>query len=136
MIVFTNTIIYIGAFHFNHGTCTTKSVSQSGLERKALDSCGKGGKVEIPQAQPRKLDFLPAESKRLQRKGTVLVYNPPFVLNTKTNILSTPKTADHLRFTLVIGRFSLMVFYISIRYSPGNFSDGLDSFSWMLTVVT
>ena len=49
----------------------------SGLERKALDSCGKGGKVEIPQAQPRKLDFLPAESKRLQRKGTDFVFIHP-----------------------------------------------------------
>ncbi|VXB44448.1 hypothetical protein BACI349Y_330021 [Bacillus sp. 349Y] len=47
------------------------------MERKALDSCGKGGKVEIPQAQPRKLDFLPAESKRLQRKGTDFVFIHP-----------------------------------------------------------
>ncbi|KQU59745.1 hypothetical protein ASG66_08520 [Bacillus sp. Leaf406] len=30
------------------------------MERKGLDSRGKRGKVEIPQAQPRKLDFLPA----------------------------------------------------------------------------
>ncbi|MEW4306668.1 hypothetical protein [Rossellomorea marisflavi] len=37
--------------------------TQSGLKRKALDSDGKRGKLETPEAQPRRLDFLPAESK-------------------------------------------------------------------------
>jgi hypothetical protein len=39
-----------------------------------LTPTGYRGKVETPQAQtPRRLDFLPAESKCLQRKGTVSV---------------------------------------------------------------
>jgi hypothetical protein len=41
------------------------------LELEAFDSCGKREKVETPEAKPRRLDFLPAESKCLQRKGTV-----------------------------------------------------------------
>ncbi|WP_160140871.1 hypothetical protein [Bacillus sp. SLBN-3] len=44
--------------------------SQSGLKRKALDSDGNRGNLETPEAQLRRIDFLPAESKRLQRKGT------------------------------------------------------------------
>ncbi|VXC45238.1 conserved hypothetical protein [Bacillus sp. 349Y] len=46
------------------------------MKRKALDSDGNRGKVETPEAQLRRLDFLPAESKRLQRKGTVHVFSP------------------------------------------------------------
>ncbi|WP_370294537.1 hypothetical protein [Rossellomorea marisflavi] len=46
------------------------------MKRKALDSDGNRGKVETPEAQLRRLDFHPAESKRLQRKGTVRVYSP------------------------------------------------------------
>jgi hypothetical protein len=39
-----------------------------------LTPAGSRGKVETPQAlAPRRLDFLPAESKCLQRKGTVMV---------------------------------------------------------------
>jgi hypothetical protein len=41
------------------------------LELEAFDSCGKREKVETPEAKPRRLDFLPAESKCLQQKGTV-----------------------------------------------------------------
>ncbi|MEW4288672.1 hypothetical protein ABER02_16010 [Rossellomorea marisflavi] len=40
------------------------------MKRKALDSDRNRGKLETPEAQLRRLDFLPAESKRLQRKGT------------------------------------------------------------------
>ncbi|WP_285806090.1 hypothetical protein [Rossellomorea marisflavi] len=39
--------------------------AKSALKRKALDSDGNRGKVETPEAQLRRLDFLPAESKRL-----------------------------------------------------------------------
>ena len=42
---------------------------KSALKRKALDSCGKEEKRD--PAGTRRLDLLPAESKRLQRKGTV-----------------------------------------------------------------
>ncbi|GLI83409.1 hypothetical protein ANABIO32_11010 [Rossellomorea marisflavi] len=45
------------------------------MERKGLDSCGKGGKLETPEAQLRRLDYLPAESKSLQRKGTVCLFS-------------------------------------------------------------
>ncbi|MBV6682274.1 hypothetical protein [Rossellomorea marisflavi] len=45
------------------------------MKRKALDSDGNRGKLETPEAQLRRLDFLPAESKRLQRKGTVHVFS-------------------------------------------------------------
>jgi len=45
------------------------------LERKGLDSRGKRGKVEIPQAQPRKLDFLPAGKQvpAAERNGPVFM---------------------------------------------------------------
>ncbi|VXB83672.1 conserved hypothetical protein [Bacillus sp. 349Y] len=43
------------------------------MKRKGLDSDGKRGKLETPEAQLRRLDFLPAESKRLQQKGTINV---------------------------------------------------------------
>ncbi|MEW4220280.1 hypothetical protein [Rossellomorea marisflavi] len=45
------------------------------MKRKALDSDGNRGKIETPEAQLRRLDFLPAESKRLQRKGTARVFS-------------------------------------------------------------
>ncbi|WP_317947567.1 hypothetical protein [Rossellomorea marisflavi] len=45
------------------------------MKRKALDSDGNRGKVETPEAKLRRLDFLPAESKRLQRKGTDRVFS-------------------------------------------------------------
>ncbi|WP_347320335.1 hypothetical protein [Rossellomorea sp. RS05] len=45
------------------------------MKRKALDSDRNRGKLETPEAQLRRLDFLPAESKRLQRKGTVHVFS-------------------------------------------------------------
>jgi hypothetical protein len=35
-----------------------------------LTPAGSRGKVEPPQAKPRRLDFLPAESKCLERNGT------------------------------------------------------------------
>jgi hypothetical protein len=38
----------------------------------------KRGKVETPQAKPRRLDFLPAESKCLECNGTdMLTFTPP-----------------------------------------------------------
>ena len=40
-----------------------------------LTPAGRRGKVETPEAKPRRLDFLPAESKCLERKGTVKVKN-------------------------------------------------------------
>ena len=45
------------------------------MERKGLDSRGKRGKVEIPQAQPRKLDFLPAGKQvpAAERNGPVFM---------------------------------------------------------------
>ncbi|WP_367036037.1 hypothetical protein [Rossellomorea marisflavi] len=43
------------------------------MKRKGLDSDGKRGKLETPETQPRRLDFLPAESKPLQRKGAINV---------------------------------------------------------------
>ncbi|MHC8520534.1 hypothetical protein ACPJHQ_03740 [Rossellomorea sp. H39__3] len=45
------------------------------MKRKALDSDGNRGKLETPEAELRRLDFLPSESKRLQRKGTVHVFS-------------------------------------------------------------
>jgi hypothetical protein len=39
---------------------------------KHLTPAGNRGKVETPQAKPRRLDFLPAESKCLERNGTIL----------------------------------------------------------------
>ncbi|UKS64102.1 hypothetical protein [Rossellomorea marisflavi] len=47
--------------------------SQSGLKRKGHDSDGKREMIETPEAQLRRLDFLPAESWPLQRKGTINV---------------------------------------------------------------
>ncbi|MEW4288673.1 hypothetical protein Q0N33_09850 [Rossellomorea marisflavi] len=44
------------------------------MKPKARDSDGNRGKVETPEAQLKRLDFLPAESKRLQWKGTVHVF--------------------------------------------------------------
>jgi hypothetical protein len=79
------------------------------LKRKALDSCGKGGKVEIPQAQPRKLDFLPAESKRLQRKGTDFIFiHPPFI-HTKTPYI---KRLSVLHITFYIGVVTNLFFFL------------------------
>ncbi|WP_430508142.1 hypothetical protein [Rossellomorea marisflavi] len=54
------------------------------MKRKALDSDGNRGKLETPEAQLRRLDFLPAESKHLQWKGTVnvpvsLIYKEVYV---------------------------------------------------------
>jgi hypothetical protein len=40
------------------------------MERKTLDSCGKKRKGRDPQAKLRRLDFLPAESKCLERNVT------------------------------------------------------------------
>ncbi|VXB31157.1 hypothetical protein BACI349Y_260035 [Bacillus sp. 349Y] len=45
------------------------------MEWKGLDSCGKGGKFETPEAQLRRLDCLPVESKSLQRKGAVCIFH-------------------------------------------------------------
>ncbi|WP_367034783.1 hypothetical protein [Rossellomorea marisflavi] len=50
--------------------------AKSALKRKALDSNRKRGKVETPEAQLRRLDFHPGESKCLERKGTVRVFPP------------------------------------------------------------
>jgi hypothetical protein len=44
------------------------------LERGALDSCGRRGKCETPEEKPRRLTFLPAESKCLERKSTGIIY--------------------------------------------------------------
>ncbi|WP_197082202.1 hypothetical protein [Rossellomorea marisflavi] len=49
--------------------------AKSALKRKALDSDRNRGKLETPQAELRRLDFLPSESKRLQRKGTDRVFS-------------------------------------------------------------
>ncbi|KQU59523.1 hypothetical protein ASG66_07330 [Bacillus sp. Leaf406] len=43
------------------------------MKRKGHDSDGKRGMIETPEAQLRRLDFLPAESRPLQRKGTINV---------------------------------------------------------------
>jgi hypothetical protein len=40
-----------------------------------LTPAGSGEKVETPQAKPRRLDFLPAESKCLERNGTDIIFN-------------------------------------------------------------
>ncbi|VXB83630.1 conserved hypothetical protein [Bacillus sp. 349Y] len=40
--------------------------------------------LETPEAQPRRLDFLPAESKPLQRKGTD--YLPPHSPSSKKHL--------------------------------------------------
>jgi DNA-binding NarL/FixJ family response regulator len=37
-------------------------------------SCGRRGKCETPQAKPRRLAFLPAESKCQERKSTGIIY--------------------------------------------------------------
>ncbi|WP_187427181.1 hypothetical protein [Rossellomorea marisflavi] len=50
--------------------------AKSALKRKALDSDRNRGKLETPEAELRRLDFLPAESKRLERIGTVHVDSP------------------------------------------------------------
>ncbi|MEW5568312.1 hypothetical protein [Rossellomorea marisflavi] len=50
--------------------------AKSALKRKALDSDRNRGKLETPEAELRRLDFLPAESNRLERKGTVHVDSP------------------------------------------------------------
>ncbi|WP_160316597.1 hypothetical protein [Rossellomorea marisflavi] len=55
------------------------SKAKSGLERKGFDSCGNGGKLETPEAQLRRLDCLPAESKPLQRKGAVILFSTPLI---------------------------------------------------------
>ena len=55
---------FLEEFHRN------SSNPQSESERKALDSYGNRGMFETPQAQLRRLDFLPVESKGLQRRGT------------------------------------------------------------------
>ncbi|MEW4287643.1 hypothetical protein, partial [Rossellomorea marisflavi] len=52
----------------------TDQPPKSEMKRRALDSNGNRGKIEIPQAQPRKLDFLPVESKCPKRKGTVQIF--------------------------------------------------------------
>ncbi|VXC14114.1 hypothetical protein BACI349Y_580018 [Bacillus sp. 349Y] len=46
----------------------TKSV----LKRRRLDSCGKRGKVETLEAQPKRLNCLPPESELPQRKEASL----------------------------------------------------------------
>ncbi|MBV6685423.1 hypothetical protein KV679_17085 [Bacillus sp. JRC01] len=55
------------------------------MERRALDSNGNRGKIEIPQAQPRKLDFLPVESKCPKHNGTVYFLLIPQSLNRTDN---------------------------------------------------
>jgi hypothetical protein len=40
------------------------------MKRRALDSNGKRGKIETPEAQLRRLHSLPVESGRPQRNGT------------------------------------------------------------------
>ncbi|WP_317947956.1 hypothetical protein [Rossellomorea marisflavi] len=49
------------------------------MKRKGLDSCGNAGKLETPEAQLRRLDCLPAESKPLQRKGAVSLFSTPLI---------------------------------------------------------
>ncbi|WP_347320096.1 hypothetical protein [Rossellomorea sp. RS05] len=65
------------------------------MERRALDSNGNRGKIEIPQAQPRKLDFLPVESKCPKRNGTVYFLLIPQSLKGTENDL--PDILSHSR---------------------------------------
>jgi len=44
----------------------------SEMERRTLDSCGNKRKLKTPQAKPRRLSFLPAESECLESNGTNL----------------------------------------------------------------
>ncbi|WP_347319218.1 hypothetical protein [Rossellomorea sp. RS05] len=68
--------------------------SESGLKRKGLDSDGNRGKLETPEAQLRRLDFLPAESRPLQRKGTI---NVPMSLSSyKVNIQDSKQDVDFM----------------------------------------
>ncbi len=68
--------------------------SQSGLKRKGHDSDGKRGMIETPEAQLRWLDFLPAESRPLQRKGTI---NVPMSLSSyKVNIQDSKQDVDFM----------------------------------------
>ncbi|WP_367037969.1 hypothetical protein [Rossellomorea marisflavi] len=59
------------------------------MQRRPTDSFGNRGKLETPEAQLRRLDSLPEESRRPQRNGTDLV--PP---------RSSPKAERHHAYLL------------------------------------
>ncbi|PLR69289.1 hypothetical protein CYJ36_02210 [Bacillus sp. UMB0893] len=52
-----------------------------------LTPAGNRREWETPQAYPRRLPSLPAESKCLQRKSTEKVYDPKTTINAKTAYL-------------------------------------------------
>ncbi|KAA0563742.1 hypothetical protein F0342_13165 [Bacillus sp. CH30_1T] len=55
-----------------------------------LTPAGNRGKVETPQGKsPRRLDFLPAESKCLERKGTVYIFRLPLIQKKNLLLLTT-----------------------------------------------
>ena len=55
------------------------------MKRKVLDSCGNSGKVETPQAKPRRLNSRPAESEHLER-STFLLKNNKVLYIKKTTL--------------------------------------------------
>jgi len=71
------------------------------LKRKGHDSDGKRGKLETPEAQLRRPDFLPAESKLLQRKGTInvpfsLIYKEVYVQDMNSTMFFSWETSSRI----------------------------------------